>query len=100
MFKTSKIGRRDIPHKLIGGSSFLAVLAQSSDPSLLGRGQKSCTDGLQDPEKPVPQLSSEEESALLQQLMSLTPEQLSSLPPEQQQQVLVIQQTLRSKTLS
>ncbi|GAB2209766.1 hypothetical protein Droror1_Dr00026990 [Drosera rotundifolia] len=35
------------------------------------------------------------ESALLQQVMNLTPEQLSSLAPEQQQQVIQLQQMLR-----
>ncbi|KAK9748692.1 hypothetical protein RND81_02G074000 [Saponaria officinalis] len=35
------------------------------------------------------------ESALLQQVLSLTPEQLSSLPPDQQQQVIQLQQMLR-----
>ncbi|KAL9245051.1 hypothetical protein vseg_018749 [Gypsophila vaccaria] len=35
------------------------------------------------------------DSALLQQVLSLTPEQLSSLPPDQQQQVLQLQQMLR-----
>ncbi|KAF3788624.1 hypothetical protein EJ110_NYTH15042 [Nymphaea thermarum] len=46
-------------------------------------------------EQQVPQLSPEVESALLQQVMNLTPEQLSSLPPEQRQQVLQLQQMLR-----
>ncbi|CAL1410015.1 unnamed protein product [Linum trigynum] len=46
-------------------------------------------------EKQAPQLPSDVESALLQQVLSLTPEQLSSLPPEQQQQVIQLQQALR-----
>ncbi|THG11746.1 hypothetical protein TEA_028956 [Camellia sinensis var. sinensis] len=37
------------------------------------------------------------ESALLQQVLNLTPEQLSSLPPDQQQQVLQLQQILRAR---
>lgn len=41
------------------------------------------------------QLPTEVESALLQQVLNLTPEQLSSLPPEQQQQVIQLQQVLR-----
>ncbi|KAL6984237.1 hypothetical protein U1Q18_017616, partial [Sarracenia purpurea var. burkii] len=41
------------------------------------------------------QLPPEVESALLQQVLSLTPEQLSSLPPDQQQQVIQLQQILR-----
>ncbi|CAI0396247.1 unnamed protein product [Linum tenue] len=46
-------------------------------------------------EKQAPQLAPDVESALLQQVLSLTPEQLSSLPPEQQQQVIQLQQALR-----
>ena len=42
-----------------------------------------------------PQLPSDVESALLQQVLNLTPEQLSSLPPEQQQQVIQLQKTLK-----
>ncbi|TMW94570.1 hypothetical protein EJD97_010078, partial [Solanum chilense] len=41
------------------------------------------------------QLPSDVESALLQQILSLTPEQLTSLPPDQQQQVIQLQQRLR-----
>lgn len=41
------------------------------------------------------QVPPEMESALLQQVLSLTPEQLSSLPPEQQQEVIQLQQMLR-----
>jgi len=37
----------------------------------------------------------EQQKALLQQVLSLTPEQISSLPPEQRQQVLQLQQALR-----
>lgn len=44
------------------------------------------------------QLPSEVESALLQQVLSLTPEQLSSLPPEQQQQVIQLQKMLKDST--
>ncbi|WOH03402.1 hypothetical protein DCAR_0622799 [Daucus carota subsp. sativus] len=42
-----------------------------------------------------PALSSDMESALLQQVMSLTPEQINLLPPEQRNQVLQLQQMLR-----
>eukprot|EP01018_Ginkgo_biloba_P019288 Gb_13366 [translate_table: standard] len=41
------------------------------------------------------QLPPELESALLQQVMSLTEEQINSLPPEQRQQVLQLQRMLR-----
>ncbi|OVA04984.1 Cleavage stimulation factor subunit 2 [Macleaya cordata] len=42
-----------------------------------------------------PQLTPEMEKALLQQVMSLTPEQINLLPPEQRHQVLQLQQMLR-----
>lgn len=41
------------------------------------------------------QISAEMEKALLQQVMSLTPEQINLLPPEQRNQVLQLQQILR-----
>lgn len=41
------------------------------------------------------QLSPEMEKALLQQVMSLTPEQINMLPAEQRNQVLQLQQILR-----
>jgi hypothetical protein len=37
----------------------------------------------------------DQQRALLQQVMSLTPEQINLLPPEQQSQVLKLQQALR-----
>lgn len=40
-------------------------------------------------------LTPEMEKALLQQVMSLTPEQINLLPPEQRNQVLQLQQILR-----
>lgn len=43
----------------------------------------------------VIQLTPEMEKALLQQVMSLTPEQINLLPPEQRNQVLQLQQMLR-----
>lgn len=49
---------------------------------------------LQHSGKQVPQLPADIESALLQQVLNLTPEQLSSLPPDQQQQVIQLQQAL------
>ncbi|KAJ1437918.1 Transcription termination and cleavage factor, C-terminal domain [Sesbania bispinosa] len=42
-----------------------------------------------------PGLTQEMEKALLQQVMSLTPEQINLLPPEQRNQVLQLQQMLR-----
>uniref|UniRef100_A0A0D6QZN8 RRM domain-containing protein n=1 Tax=Araucaria cunninghamii TaxID=56994 RepID=A0A0D6QZN8_ARACU len=51
----------------------------------------------QQPMPQLPQLSPEIESALLQQVMNLTPEQINSLPPDQQQEVLQLQQMIRNK---
>nr|BAJ94519.1 predicted protein [Hordeum vulgare subsp. vulgare] len=48
----------------------------------------------QQPENEAPQLTPDDESALLQQVLQLTPEQLSSLPVEQQQQVIQLQKML------
>lgn len=44
------------------------------------------------------QLPPDLDSALLQQVLNLTPEQLSLLPPDQQQQVIQLQQMLRQAT--
>lgn len=44
------------------------------------------------------QLPPNVDSALLQQVLNLTPEQLSLLPPDQQQQVIQLQQMLRQAT--
>lgn len=43
----------------------------------------------------VPGMTSEQQQALLQQVMSLTPEQIDLLPPQQKSQVLALQQSLR-----
>ncbi|CAM0874658.1 unnamed protein product [Alopecurus aequalis] len=48
----------------------------------------------QQPENEIAQLTADDESALLQQVLQLTPEQLSSLPLEQQQQVIQLQKML------
>lgn len=44
---------------------------------------------------PVPGMTTEQQQALLQQVMSLTPEQIELLPPQQKSQVLALQQSLR-----
>lgn len=41
------------------------------------------------------QITPDVETALLQQVMSLTPEQINLLPPDQKNQVLQLQQMLR-----
>ncbi|XP_059661652.1 cleavage stimulating factor 64 [Cornus florida] len=55
-------------------------------PGLMGAGNQ---------QSRAPPLSPEMEKALLQQVMSLTPEQINLLPPEQRNQVLQLQQMLR-----
>lgn len=57
-------------------------------------------EGTQRSEKQIPQIPLEVESALLQQVMNLTPEQLSSLPAEQREQVLELQKAMSLKLLS
>ncbi|KAM1081314.1 hypothetical protein ACFX2B_015637 [Malus domestica] len=68
-----------------------STVPQLSGPPPLGPGQVG--PGGQPP-RPAP-LSPEMEKALLQQVMSLTPEQINLLPPEQRNQVLQLQQILR-----
>ncbi|XXG41040.1 hypothetical protein AAC387_Pa01g1598 [Persea americana] len=65
--------------------------AQLTGPPPLGAGQMGSNS---QPPRP-PQLTPEMEKALLQQVMSLTPEQINFLPPEQRNQVLQLQQMLR-----
>ncbi|KAH7286670.1 hypothetical protein KP509_32G017200 [Ceratopteris richardii] len=52
----------------------------------------------QQPSQQQPQISlePEQQKALLQQVMNLTPEQINSLPPEQRQQVLDLQQAFHN----
>ncbi|CAN8234969.1 unnamed protein product [Cochlearia groenlandica] len=65
----------------------LPGLGPVSTPSQVGPGSAP-------PPRPAP-ISAEMEKALLQQVMSLTPEQINLLPPEQRNQVLQLQQILR-----
>lgn len=51
----------------------------------------------QKPQTQVP-LELEQQKALLQQVINLTPEQINSLPPEQRQQVLQLQQAFRTQS--
>lgn len=60
-------------------------------PPFMGGGQVG--PGSQPPRPPP--LTPDMESALLQQVMSLTPEQINLLPPEQRNQVLQLQRILR-----
>ncbi|CAK7346704.1 unnamed protein product [Dovyalis caffra] len=73
-----------------GSGHSQASIVSSVRPNPLPRPEE-----LQHSGKQASQLPSDVESALLQQVLSLTPEQLSSLPPDQQQQVLQLQQALR-----
>ncbi|OVA08104.1 RNA recognition motif domain [Macleaya cordata] len=76
-----------------GGSGSTQIFGTGSSPA----NRISSSEGMQYPEKQVPQLAPDVESALLQQVMSLTPEQLSSLPLEQRQQVIQLQKMLGNK---
>ncbi|KAK3118113.1 hypothetical protein QOZ80_9BG0694440 [Eleusine coracana subsp. coracana] len=57
-------------------------------------GYNAASSSIQQPENEVQQLTPDVESALLQQVLQLTPEQLSSLPLDQQQQVIQLQKML------
>ncbi|XP_038986625.1 cleavage stimulating factor 64 isoform X1 [Phoenix dactylifera] len=73
------------------------ISAQTIGTESVSVSQMTGFDAVQHSEKQMPQLTPEMESALLQQVLSLTPEQVSSLPVEQRQQVLQLQQMLSSK---
>lgn len=80
-------------------STTTSVPAQPIVPCSVPGRQTAQAEGLQHSEKQIPQLLPEVESALLQQVMNLTPEQLSSLPLEEQQQVFQLQQMLATSNL-
>ncbi|XP_031113079.1 cleavage stimulating factor 64 isoform X3 [Ipomoea triloba] len=73
------------------------VTRPSRSASLSGN-QISGSEEASSSEKPALQITPDVESALLQQVLSLTPEQLNSLPPDQRQQVLQLQRMLRQPT--
>ncbi|KAK7393343.1 hypothetical protein VNO78_21896 [Psophocarpus tetragonolobus] len=74
-----------------GPSDNLAHLSGPGGPPYVVPGQMGAVN---QPLRP-PGLTPEMEKALLQQVMSLTPEQINLLPPEQRNQVLQLQQMLR-----
>ncbi|RDY11101.1 Cleavage stimulating factor 64 [Mucuna pruriens] len=76
---------------MAGPSENLAHLSGPPGPPSLVSGQMGAVN---QPLRP-PGLTAEMEKALLQQVMSLTPEQINLLPPEQRNQVLQLQQMLR-----
>ncbi|KAI3978448.1 hypothetical protein MKX01_015623 [Papaver californicum] len=77
----------------IGGSGPIQVVGAGSSPA----NRISNTEGMQYPEKQAPQQAPDDESALLEQVMNLTPEQLSSLTVEQRQQVIQLQKMLGNR---
>lgn len=77
----------------IGGSGPIQAVGIGSSPA----NRISSTEGMQYPEKQAPQQAPDDESALLEQVMNLTPEQLSSLPLEQRQQVIQLQKMLANR---
>ncbi|KAG5587105.1 hypothetical protein H5410_047539 [Solanum commersonii] len=86
--------------RLNDGISYALPDASVSTPQSGPSTQVSAAVETSNPDKQASQvqLPSDVESALLQQVLSLTPEQLSSLPPDQQQQVIQLQQMLRQPT--
>ncbi|XP_057754331.1 cleavage stimulating factor 64-like [Arachis stenosperma] len=80
------------------GSSWMPGPSENPTPLSVPPGPPSVVPGLMgasnQPLRP-PALTPEMEKALLQQVMSLTPEQINLLPPEQRNQVLQLQQMLR-----
>ncbi|KAM7279978.1 hypothetical protein ACFE04_007112 [Oxalis oulophora] len=90
--KILKVGHFNAPNA--PGSSSQAFGVNSSATKLIPKVVE-----MQYPEKQIsqPQLPSDVESALLQQVMKLTPEQINSLPPDQRQQVIQLQQALLQK---
>ncbi|KAL7176085.1 hypothetical protein ACSBR2_029626 [Camellia fascicularis] len=100
MSRPSKLMKLDEGRSnLVGGvnvSTSVSGPSQVSGDALFGNQIHTVEEAI-NPEKQVPQLQlpPDVESALLQQVLNLTPEQLSSLPPDQQQQVLQLQQILR-----
>ncbi|KAG5014735.1 hypothetical protein JHK82_020419 [Glycine max] len=77
---------------MLGPSENLAHLSGPPGPPSVVSGQMGAA--AKQPLRP-PGLTPEMEKALLQQVMSLTPEQINLLPPEQRNQVLQLQQMLR-----
>lgn len=75
-----------------------ASVSGSSQAFNNSRNQIPKAEGASESQKQNSELPPDVESALLQQVLNLTPEQLSSLPPDQQQQVIQLQQMLRQST--
>ncbi|TVU26487.1 hypothetical protein EJB05_29036 [Eragrostis curvula] len=84
--------------KLEDGTSVPGMVNNSlpvySAPNGPSGGYNTGSASIQQPENEGQQLTPDVESALLQQVLQLTPEQLSSLPLEQQQQVIQLQKML------
>ncbi|XP_072950580.1 cleavage stimulating factor 64 [Typha angustifolia] len=79
-------------------SSIYSVSAQANSIGAVVSGsQIAIAEATQQSEKQTPELSPEMQTALLQQVLNLTPEQLSSLPVEQQEQVRQLQQMLSTR---
>ncbi|KAJ4766302.1 Cleavage stimulation factor subunit 2 [Rhynchospora pubera] len=89
MERPSKLRRLDLTNNMISASVVNTQLAQTCQT------QMSTSTQVQ-PAKLTPQLLAKTQSALLQQVLTLTPEQLSSLPEEEQKEVIQLQKTLCS----
>lgn len=95
MIRPSKLMKLDDDRGTPFSSNGLAAPAATAVASSSAAAGQSSSMEMQDMDRQAPQLPPDVESALLQQVLNLTPEQLSSLPPEQQQQVIQLQQMLR-----
>ncbi|KAK1298051.1 hypothetical protein QJS10_CPB14g00345 [Acorus calamus] len=82
-------------HSHASTASIAAHVSCSNQPSGIGTPFPQGQPPLPNMTQQFHQLTPEMEKALLQQVMSLTPEQINLLPPEQRQQVLHLQQMLR-----
>ncbi|XP_062183451.1 cleavage stimulating factor 64-like [Phragmites australis] len=80
-----------VPGMVNNSTTVYTALSQAVAPSGPSGSYSAGSASFQQPENEVTQLTPNVESALLQQVLQLTPEQLSSLPLEQQQQQQVIQ---------
>ncbi|KAJ3701724.1 hypothetical protein LUZ61_005429 [Rhynchospora tenuis] len=89
MDRPSKLRRLNATDNMNSASAVNAQLAQT------GQTQMSTSTQVQ-PGRLTQQLSAETQSALLQQVLILTPEKLRSLPEEEQQEVLQLQKELLS----
>lgn len=95
--KMLKVNEGQSTPLLVGGTSLYTV--SGPGPSQIVGTSSAHVNLIPKAEEAQPsELTPDVESALLQQVMNLTPEQLSLLPPEQQEEVIQLQQMLRQSS--